>query len=71
MVCLHWSRPWPRLIPKPTVLGLMIKLGSGYSGPRPRLMQISIGSVCILSVLVSVSGSVNEPLDVVNVVSLV
>ena len=34
---------------------------SGYSGPRPRLMHISIGSIHILSV--SVSGSINEPLN--------
>ena len=40
-------------------LGLMI---SGYSGPRLRPIQIFIGPVHILSVSVSVSGSVNEPL---------
>ena len=34
----------------------MIMLGSGYTKP----MQISIGFVHILSVSVSVSGSVNE-----------
>ena len=40
-------------------LGLMIIFGSVYTEP----LQISIGSVNILSVsvLVSVSGSVNEP----------
>ena len=71
MVCLHWLRPSPRLIPIPMELGLMINFGSGYSGPKPKLMQISIGSVHILSVSVSVSDSVNEPLAMVDVVSLV
>ena len=50
-------RPRSRLIPIPMVLGFMIILGSGYTKP----MQIFIGSVHILSVSVSVSGSVNEP----------
>ena len=35
-------------------LGLMVILGSGYSGPKPRLVQMSIGSIQILSVLVLV-----------------
>ena len=67
MVCLHWPRPRlrPRLIPIPMGLGLMIILGSGYSGHVPRPMQISIGSVNIssvqVSVLVSVPGRVNGP----------
>ena len=46
-------------------LGLTIVLGSGYTEPKLRLMQISIGSVHIWSVSVSVqlsiSGSANEP----------
>ena len=65
MVCLHWEKPRPRSRPilKLMELGLMIMLGGGYRGPR--LMQISVGSVHILSVSVSlkvlVSGSANEP----------
>ena len=60
-VCFHWStpRPRPRLIPTPMELGFIIMLGSGYTKP----MQIFIGSVHILSVSVSISGSVNEPLQ--------
>ena len=56
ILCLHWPRPRPRprLIPVPVELGLMIMLGSGFNGPSPRLMQISIISVNILSVSVSV-----------------
>ena len=46
-------------------LGLMVMLGSGYTEPKLRLRQISIGSVHIWSVSVSVqlsiSGSANEP----------
>ena len=44
----------------------MIMFGSVHMEPRPRLMQISIGSVHILSVSVSVSvsGSVNELLKI-------
>ena len=59
MVCLHWTTPRPRLIPLPLEWSLMIMLGSVYT----ELQQISIGSVNILSVsvLVSVSGSVNKP----------
>ena len=47
----------------PMELDLMIMLESGYSGPRPKPIQISIGSVHIFSVLVSVSvtGRANEP----------
>ena len=43
----------------------MIMLGSGYIGPRPRPMQIAIGSVHILlvSISLSVSGSIYEPLN--------
>ena len=41
-------------------LGLMVMLESDFNGLSPSLMQISIGSVHILSVSVSVSGSVNE-----------
>ena len=57
MMCLlHLPRlrPRPRLIPVPMELSLMIMLGIGYSGPRLRLMHISIGSVHILSVSISV-----------------
>ena len=56
-------RPRTRLIPVPMKLGLVIMLGSGYSGPILRPMQISIGSVRILSIQVSVSmsGSINDP----------
>ena len=61
MGCLHWPRPRPR--PKPMELGFMIMFGSGYTEPRPRLMQISIGSVHILSVSASVSDGVNNPQD--------
>ena len=43
-------------------LGPMIILGTVYTEPRLRPIQISIGSVYILLVWVSVSGSVNEPL---------
>ena len=35
-------------------MGSVIMLGSGYIGPSPRLTQISIGSVHILSASVSV-----------------
>ena len=65
MMCVHWPRlrPRPKLIPVPMELGLVIMLRSGYSEPRDRLMQISTGSAHILSVSVSVSGSVKEPLE--------
>ena len=56
MVCLHW----PRLRPWPMELGSVIMFKSVYAEPRLRLMQIPIGSVHILSISVSVSGSVNE-----------
>ena len=43
----------------------MIIFGSGYTEPRQRPMQISIGYVYIvfvsISIVVSVLGSVNEP----------
>ena len=62
IVCLHWPRPRlkQRLIPVPMELGLMIMFCSGYTGPRPRPMQISIGSVHTVSASVSVSGIVND-----------
>ena len=42
-------------------LGSVIMFGSGYTEPRHRLMQISIGYVHILSVSTSVSDGVNKP----------
>ena len=56
MMRLQWptSKPRPRLIPVLMELDLIIMLGSGYSGPRQRLMQISIGYVHILLASVSV-----------------
>ena len=57
-VCLAETETWAK-IPTVMELGLMMMVGSGYTGPRPRQMQISISSVHIFSVLFSVSGSVN------------
>ena len=64
LVCLRWPRPRPRLRQKsrPMEVGSMIMFGSVYTEPGPRPMQISIGSVHILSL----SGIVNEPLCKVN-----
>ena len=45
-VCLHW--PGPRPSPRPMELSSMIRLGSIYTEPRRRLVQISIGSVAPL-----------------------
>ena len=65
-VFLHWTRPRarPRQRQRPMQLGSMIMFRSVHTEPRLRPMQISFGSVHILSVsvAVSVSGSVNEPL---------
>ena len=56
MVCLHWPKQLSRL----TELGSLTMYGSVHAEPGPRLMQISIASVHILSVSVSVLGSVNK-----------
>ena len=67
-VFLQWTRPRARPIQRqrPIQLGSMLMFGSVHTEPRLRPMQISFGSVHILSVSVavsvSVSGSVSEPL---------
>ena len=60
MMCLHRPRPRPTLRQRlrQMDLGSTIMFGSVYTEPRPRPMQIFIGSVHILSVSVSVSVSV-------------
>ena len=60
MVRLHWPRQRPRLIAKPIELGLMIMFEVVAVNLDRDRCKFSIGSVHIL--LVSVSGSVNEPL---------
>ena len=62
MVCLYCPtpRPRPRQRPRLMQLGSMIMVGGVYSKSRLRLMQISVGSVRILSVSVSVLPTVGQ-----------